>query len=193
MIIVMWMPEAFWKLSLSANGRLTRKGIRDILNVIRPYTVVAVLDAQSTGLGGYSYTDDQALMSSVRLEDSHGARYPPLAPSVVSGGMRNLLDGIRPIMANMMGAMGQHMVFMAFPGTDKAGQPIADETGTGSLTVHVADAALRYQLPLESLLPPSLDPKTGESFPGTYRFNPYNGDKLTRGHGSGKESAPSGH
>lgn len=193
MILVMWMPEEFWKLALSANGRLTQKGVSDVLDVIRPYTVIAVLDGQSTAFGALSYTDDQALMTSVRLEDSHGALYQPLDPALVSGGMRNLLDGIRPIMANMMGAMGQHLVFMAFPSTDKAGHPIADETGNGSLTVHVGDAAIRYQLPLASLLPPAVDPKTGESFPGTYHFNPYTGDKLTEGHWSGKETAPPGH
>lgn len=193
MTIVMWMPEEFWKLALSANGRLTEKGIRDTLDLIRPYTLIAVLDGQSTAFGGYSYTDDQALLTSVRLEDSRGALYQPLDPGLVSGAMRNLLDAMRPMMANMMGAMGQHMVFLAFPAADKAGQPIADETGNGSLTVRVGDAALRYQLPLESLLPPSLDPKTGESFPGTYHFNPYTGDKLTEGHWSEKEVAPSGH
>ena len=191
--IVMWMPEEFWKLALSANGRLTKKGISDTLDVVKPYTIVAVLDGQSTAFGGYNYTDDRALMGSVRLEDSRGALYQPLDPGLVSGGMRNILDAMRPIMANMMGAMGQHLVFMAFPSADKAGQPIADAAGNGSLTVRVGDAALRYQLPLESLLPPSLDPKTGESFPGTYHFNPYNGDKLTEGHWSGKETAPSGH
>lgn len=192
MTVVMWMPEEFWKLALSANGRLSQKGISDTLDLVRPYTLIAVLDGQSTAFGGYSYTDDQTLITSVRLEDSRGALYQPLDPDHVSGGIRNLLGAMRPVMANMMGAMGQHMVFLAFPGTDKAGKPIADETGTGSLTVRVGDVALRYQLPLPSLLPASLDPKTGESFPGTYRFNPYTGDKLTQGHWSGKESAPSG-
>src|SRR5690348_1015748 len=71
--IVMWMPEEFWKLALSANGRLTKKGISDTLNVVRPYTVIAVLDGQSTAFGSYNYTDDHALMTSVRLEDSRGA------------------------------------------------------------------------------------------------------------------------
>lgn len=193
MTLAIWMPEAFWKLALSANGRLTSKGISDTLDVIRPYILVAVLDAQSTGLGGYSYTDDKTLTTSVRLEDSRGTLYQPLDPGVISGGMRNLLGAMRPIMANMMGAMGQHMVFLAFPSTDKAGQRIADETGNGSLTVHIGDADLRYQLPLESLLPPSLDPKTGESFPGTYHFNPYTGNKLTEGHWSAKAASPSGH
>jgi len=61
---------------------------------------------------------------------------------------------------------------------DKVGQPIADPKRDGSLTVHLNDIALRYRLPLGSVLPPSLDLKTGESFPGNYHFNPYTGGKL---------------
>ena len=38
---------------------------------------------------------------------------------------------------------------------------------------------MRYRLPLGSLFPPAVDPKTGESFPGNYHFNPFTGDKLT--------------
>jgi hypothetical protein len=37
---------------------------------------------------------------------------------------------------------------------------------------------MRYRLPIGSILPPALDPKTGESFPGSYHFNPYTGGKL---------------
>lgn len=192
MTIVIWMPKEFWKFAFASSGGLSEKGISDAMGVLQPYTLVAVLDAQPGAFGGLNYTDDSTLMTSVRLEDSGGALYQPLAQDSVSPGMRNLLGAMRPIMANMMGAMGQHMMFMVFPGTNKAGQPVADGSGNGSLTVHVGDAALRYRLPLESLLPPSLDSKTGESFPGTYRFNPYTGDKLTPGHWSADAKSPSG-
>jgi hypothetical protein len=78
----------------------------------------------------------------------------------------------------MMGAMGQHLEILVFPSVDKAGHPIADPKSDGSLTVHLGNIALHYRLPLGSILPPSVDPKTGESFPGNYHFNPYTGDKL---------------
>jgi len=70
------------------------------------------------------------------------------------------------------------MEFFVFANDDKAGHPIADPKGNGWLTVHIGDIALRYRLPVGSLLPPVLDAKTGDSFPGSYRFNPYTGDKL---------------
>jgi hypothetical protein len=75
-------------------------------------------------------------------------------------------------------AMGPHLDFLVFAGTDKDGHPIADPKRDGTLTVHLADIPLEYRLPLGSLLPPSLDPKTGVTFPGNYHFNPYTGSKL---------------
>jgi len=89
-----------------------------------------------------------------------------------------MIQMFRPLMASMMGAMGEHMEFFAFPSLDKAGRPLADAKSNGALIVHVGDVAIRYRLPLGSLLVPELDRKTGESFPGSYRFNPFTGDKL---------------
>lgn len=68
---------------------------------------------------------------------------------------------MRPVLSNMMGAMGQHMEILVFPSVDKAEHLIADPKSDGSLTVHVGDIALRYRLPLGSILSPSLDLKTG--------------------------------
>jgi hypothetical protein len=118
------------------------------------------------------------LVNEVTIEDSHGITYRPLAPESVAEEIRNLIQMMRPLLSNMMGALGQHMEFLVFPSTDKAGHRITDPKSDGSLTVHLGDVALRYRLPLGSLLPPSLDLKTGESFPGSYHFNPYTGGKL---------------
>jgi hypothetical protein len=87
---------------------------------------------------------------------------------------------MRPLLANMMGAMGQHMEFLVFPNTDKDGHLLADPRHDGSLTLHLGQVAMRYRLPIGSILPPALDPKTGESFPGSYHFNPYTGGALVQ-------------
>jgi hypothetical protein len=139
--------------------------------------LVAVLDGQF-GITAYRYTDAQTLASEVTIEDSHGERYAPLPPESISEDVRNMIQVFRPLMANMMGAMGQHMEFLVFPSVDKAGRPLADAQSNGAMTVHVGDVAMRYRLPLGSLLVPAVDRKTGESFPGSYRFNPFSGDKL---------------
>lgn len=190
MTMTFWMPESFWKLALVNSGRLSAQGISDTLAVVRPYTVVAVLDAQTLAIAGMNYTDEATLTKSTHIEDARGVLYDPIPQAQLSAGMQGFISAFRPMMANMMGAMGEHLVLMVFPGSDQVGRPIADTMGSGSLTVHVVDAAIRYSLPLASLLPPSMDPKSGESFPGTYKFNPYTGDKLTIGHWSDSATPP---
>jgi hypothetical protein len=175
--MTMWLPEAFWVTQFKHRGSLSDHGIQEYLAVVRPYTLIAVLDAQ-LGITSYRFTEPAALSAAVTLEDSHGERYAPLPAESVSDEIRNMIQIFRPIMANMMGAMGQHMEFLVFPSLDKSGRPIADPKSNGVLIAHVGDVAMRYRLPLGSLLVPALDRKTGESFPGSYHYNPFTGDKL---------------
>jgi hypothetical protein len=174
-----WMPDEFWRTALQSSRRLTDKGIADYIAVVHPYTLVAVLDGQM-GITAYRYADTDTLVNEATIEDSHGATYGPLPPELVAEEVRNVIQTMRPLLSNMLGALGQHMEFLVFPSTDKAGHLIANPKNDGSLTVHLGDVALRYRLPLGSILPPSLDPKTGESFPGSYHFNPYTGGKLVQ-------------
>lgn len=175
--IALWMPDDFWRIALQNSGRMSDKGIADYIAVMHPYSLIAVMDAQR-GITAFRYTDPEALVGEAAIEDSHGNTYKPLAPDAVAEDIRNLIQTMRPLLANMMGAMGQHMEFLVFPSTDKEGRPFADPKSEGSLTLHLGDVAMRYRLPIGSLLPPALDPKTGESFPGSYHFNPYSGGKL---------------
>ena len=144
---------------------------------MHPYILVAVMDAHKS-ITAFRYTDIDNLINEATIEDSHGNTYSPLAPDSVAEDIRNIMQAMRPLLTNMMGAMGQHMEMLVFPSTDKSGNFIADPKSDGSLTLHLGDAAMRYRLPIGSILPPALDPKTGESFPGSYHFNPYTGSKL---------------
>jgi hypothetical protein len=177
--MTMWMPDEFWRASFQNSGRLTDQGIAQYIAVVHPYTLVAVLDAQR-GITAFRYTDMDTIVNEITIEDAHGTTYGPLPQDSVAEDMKNLIKIFRPLLSNMMGAMGQHMEILVFPSVDRAGHPIADPKKEGSLTVHLGDMALRYRLPLGSVLPPSLDPKTGESFPGSYQFNPFTGGKLVQ-------------
>lgn len=178
--MAMWMPDEFWRATIQNSRQLTDKGIADYIAVMHPYTLVAVLDAQR-GIAAFRFTDMATLVNEVTIEDSHGTTYHPLPPDSVAEDIRNLIQMMRPLLSNTMGTMGQHMEILVFPSVDKAGRLIADPKSEGLLTVHLDNIAMRYRLPLGSILPPSLDPKTGESFPGSYHFNPYTGSKLVQG------------
>jgi hypothetical protein len=175
--MTMWLPEEFWRSQLKHRGAMTDRGIDEYLAIVHPYTMIAVLDGQMA-ITSYHYTDAETLANEVTIEDSRAERHGPLPLESVSEDVRNMVQMFRPLLANMMGTMGQHMEFLVFPSLDKAGRPLADAKSNGAMIVHVGDVSLRYRLPLGSLLVPSLDRKTGESFPGSYRFNPFTGDKL---------------
>jgi hypothetical protein len=175
--MVMWMPEEFWRAAFSASNNLTGDAIDRYVAVIHPYVLVAVVDAQK-GITAYNFTDGDALAAETTLEDSHGATYKPLALDDAGDEIRNLIQLMRPLISNMMGTLGRHFEFLVFSNADKAGNPIADPKASGSLIVHVGNLPMQYRLPIGSVLPPVVDPKSGETFPGNYRFNPYTGNKL---------------
>ncbi|HTV52677.1 MAG TPA: hypothetical protein VME21_15920 [Steroidobacteraceae bacterium] len=179
MTFVLWLPIDFWRFQLQAQAMLTPKAIDQIITSLDPYTIIAVVDAQPEVGGAFTYTEEEKLEKMVSLEDRAGNGIQPLELDSVSNNVKNLVQMMHPVLANAMGSMGSHFELFVFPARDKDGKPIADATKEGSLTVHVGDRAFRYRLPLGSLLPPAVDTKTGESFPGNYHFNPFTGNKLT--------------
>jgi len=177
--LVLWMPEQYWKASLQSNDRLTDKAKAEFLEAMRPYTMVAVVDA-NVGFGGaFTFSSSDTVREIVKIEDSAGNLYAPLDPQTVGGSMKNLLQAMRPILANAMGALGSNLEFMLFPADSKSGGRIAEPTREGFFTVHVSDLRFRYRLPLGSLLPPMVDTRTGDTFPGNYHFDPFTGGRLT--------------
>lgn len=176
--IVLWMPTEFWRASLEASGNLAPKAIEGFVREIDPYVVVAVADG-ATQLASVNFAEPELLKNSVTIEDARGNLLSPLPDSEVSQGVRNLTQAMRPIFGSMLGALGTHLALIIFKGVDKAGRRTVDPRRDGTFVVHVGTETMRYRLPLASLLPPAIDAKTGESFPGNYLFNPFTGDKLS--------------
>lgn len=85
---------------------------------------------------------------------------------------------MKPLFANMLGPMGQNMVFFLFPSNNKEGQKIADSKKEGSFSVEMGEREFRWRLPLGSLLPPKICPTCGEKLSGAYKFCPWDGTKL---------------
>lgn len=179
--LVFWMPPEFWQVAAQSSGKLTDKAVQELTSTVQPYTIVAVIDAQMGLAGAFTYAETDVMRSTVSIEDTHKNVYRPLNADQVDGGVANLIRIMRPILANAMGEMGTHMEFLVFSGTTKEGQRFADVTQDGMLTVSVGPKRASYRLPLGSFLPPAVDDKTGETFPGSYHFNPFTGNRLSGG------------
>jgi len=174
--MVWWLPEQFWQASL--RDRLPANQVDEVLKVVRRYTMIAVVDGRIGPLGGMSFIPEETVRTNVTLKDAAGVNYPPLGESSLDPDMKNLVQAMKPIVANMLGAIGQNTHFVVFPSKSADGRPVADAASKGTLWVIVGGKEFRYRLPLGSLLPPKYDPGTGERFPGNYDFNPFTGTKL---------------
>ena len=179
MTLTLWLPAEFWRASLESEGKMTPQDVDSFLKELEPFVVVAVADGQIGILGSIKFAEPESLRSTVTIEDSEGELFSALPDTEISSGVRNLTQIMRPMVGNMMGALGTHIAFLVFPGVDKGGHPTTKPTKEGTFVVHVGTVAMRYKLPLGSLLPPMIDAKSGETFPGNYHFNPFSGVKLS--------------
>ena len=55
MTMVMWMPEEYWRAAIQSTGKLTDKGADEFLKAMRPYTMFAVLAADTGPMGAFTY------------------------------------------------------------------------------------------------------------------------------------------
>jgi hypothetical protein len=174
--MVWWLPEQFWQATL--RDRLPANHVEEVLKVVRRYTMIAVVDGRIGPLGGMSFIPEEAVRTNVTLKDAAGVNYAPLGESSIDPDMKNLVQAMKPVVANMLGPIGQNTHFVLFPSKSADGRLVADPTSKGTLWVIVGGKEFRYRLPLGSLLSPKYDPGTGETFPGNYNFNPFTGTKL---------------
>jgi hypothetical protein len=177
--VVIWLPSEYWRASLEAGGKITPKEIDKIVKELDPYVIIAAADGQIGIAGAVNFSEPELVRNSASIEDGRGHVFSPLPDAEVSEGVRNLTQMMRPMFANMLGSLGAHLAFAVFPGTENGGGRVVEPAKEGSFVVHIGTAAMHYRLPLASLLPPAVDEKTHESFPGNYQFNPFTGSKLT--------------
>ena len=179
LMLVWWLPEQYWSATMENNKAVSQAQIDQILHIIGPYTIVAVVDARIGALGGMTYQSEDDLRKETRIRDEQGHIYAPLTDDKINPDARNLLLMLKPIIANVIGPLGQNMYFLVFPAQNASGQHFADPTKNGMLTVDVGPKSFQYRLPLGSFLPPMYDALTGERFPGNYRYNPFSGKALS--------------
>ena len=175
---VWWIPEDFWRATMTANPESSPKQTESFLKVIHPYTLVAVVDGDIGPFGGVTYKSEKTIRSQLTILDSNGKEYKPLDNTDVSEDLQNLLASMKPMLANMLGPMGKNFNFYVFPGMTKNDKVIVDAKAEGTFTVQSGDRAFKWRLPLGSLLAPKTCPKCNESLNGAFKFCPYDGTAL---------------
>lgn len=177
-LTILWMPSEFWEAALEEGSRLSPEFVKEFVTALDSYNILAVMDGKLGALGVIDYKSEEEIRSSISVVDIGGQIYLPLSLSDMDAGAKNLLDIMKPIMANMLGRMGENTRLFFFPGKDDQGGRLFDPRKEGRFTVKMGEKEMRWRLPLGSLLPPKICPKCGETFSGAYKFCPWDGSAL---------------
>lgn len=175
--LVWYIPTEFWQASFKKGGNLTEKQQRDMLSTVEDYVLVAAIEGNIGPLGALSSTSKDELEKkiSLKLGDAALALIPEAElPAATS----NFVQMMKPVISNMLGAIGSGLHFIVFESKDAKGKRLVDPTKEGRLTIRMGEKDFSFRLPIGALLPPMFDAQTGDRFPGDYIYNPYTGKKL---------------
>jgi hypothetical protein len=175
--IAWWVPEEFWLESFKANPAMSKEQIDQFISFFHSYTLLIVVDGKIGIMGGVNYSDEQDIRKSLVLTSGSGVKYRPIDDSLLSADLKNFLIVMKPLMSNAIGALGQNMNFYVFQGNGPEDTPIIDAKSKGSFTVTLQNEEFRWRLPIAALLPRRTCPNCKETFPGTYNYCPYDGNK----------------
>ena|SRR5271166_1009288 len=177
---IWWIPVEYWEKFAERGGASAEKA-NEQYRSLRTYTLI-VAGVGKIGLGNINWVSEPELRSNLKLRDAAGNDYEPFQK--VSGDAEGLTAILKPMMANMMGTMGQNLQFYFFPAADKMGNPIANPLAPGSFSVvitnvlGVKESAYEWRLPLTSLSPPKYCPVDKEHMEANWKYCPWHGVKL---------------
>jgi hypothetical protein len=179
--VIWWLPEEFWTTSIAANANVKPAQIQMFTKFVHPYFIVGVVSGKIVTFGPPTYRTEAEIRSLIKVKDSDGTIYPPLATDKVAASVPALEALMRPGMTKMLGPLGENMNFYVFPGSRKDGTRVCDAGTRGVCEVDLGERVFKWKLPLESVLPKQKCPVCGEVLSGAYKYCPYDGTNLAGG------------
>ena len=116
----------------------------------------------------------------IKFTDHYGDTHIPLKKNEISSDMINFMDGVKPILGNMMGKLGENFVFLLFDSKNSSSKMIADpfENHDFEVTIGENDTYF-FDLPLASLIMPKVCEVDGKEYNGKWMYCPIHGNLLT--------------
>jgi len=176
--LIWWIPTEYWNVVFSQDPTTTERDTKEIVNLVEDYVFVMVLKGKIGTFGGITYDSESEVkelmkinykdVDLVRIEDDD------LNPDI-----ENFLSIMRPMMKNMMGAMGENMQFIVFESPDRKNNVIPiDPYSSETIKFELGDFKKDVKLPLACLLEEKVCPETNEELNGKYSYCPYCGTEL---------------
>lgn len=176
--LVWWIPIEFWEAVFAQDENMPKDQADQILHVFQQYTLLSTIDGTIGTFGDISYKTKKQIFNSLEIIDNNNKSYFPLREEIIDQQTKDVVDFIKPVLANMLGKMGENMYFFLFQKEDNPRDRIIHPTKEEKFTVKLGGEKLHWNLPLSSLLKPKKCPVDNEIMNGSWKFCPFHGVKL---------------
>ncbi len=180
MRLVWWIPTDFWEAVFSQDESIPEMDANAMLNEFEKYTMVATIDGTIDADGNIHYISEEAIFNKLKVINDLQEEFSPLTEDQIDLNTKRLITIMKPVLANMLGKLGENMHFFLFQKVNNPMEKIVNAKNKEKFTVKLSDEQFQWQLPLGSLLKPKKCPIDEQLHDGSWSYCPYHGKRLTK-------------
>ncbi len=169
---VLWLPLEYWEVALAEAQNSDEETKQKIMTIFNDYTILSVVNVSVIPQGF------KGIPSVITFTGTDNQTYKPINAEDLPDDVTSLLEGIRPILANMLGQFGKEMQLNVFKKTNSEGTLIAGPLQKGQISVDVNGKEFVYRLPISAMVARKICPKDNELLNGNWEYCPWHGKKL---------------
>jgi len=177
--LIWWVPKEFWKISFTQDPTISPDQADEMMQLIEKYNVLIIVQGKLGLFGGVTYESAEQLFEKTSMKDHYGDSHFPIKRENVLPDMTNFLDSMKPIMANLLGSMGENLSFLVFDAKNSSNKEIADSYKDHDFEIVLkGDESYKFDLPFSALLLPKICPEDNTELNGKWSFCPIHGSAL---------------
>lgn len=181
--LVWWMPPEFWEASLAREKGMTRQQVEEVMKILRPYSMLAIVQADVSTFGSFSFYDKKQVTKHLKVvsKKAGGNKRISLVDKVPPD-LELLQQQLKPILSAALGNMGQSFHFFVFK-EDNNGARVSSPYEEGVLSVTLLDKKgnkiqpFNFETPLNAMYVPRICPN-GKEAHVSWKVCPWDGTKL---------------
>jgi len=181
---IWWIPVEFWEATFAQDASVPEADADEILRVLRPYSMLAVVQADISSLGAFRFFDRDRVADglSITYAPAGGAKPSRLMPLTdIDADLEVIIGVLRPVLAAAMGNMGENFHFFVLSDV-RGGNRVTSPYELGEIEVSLADGSASgvgtgIELPLDALFVPRQCPD-GRPAHVTWSYCPWGGERL---------------
>lgn len=185
MRLAWWVPVEFWQAALSEGGQLSESSVKETVDTLSPYFMLAVVQADVSNFGAFDFYGKETIHKHMKVEyvDGSGRRRSLEVLKDIDPDFAMLQQQMTPMLASAMGNMGQNFHFFTFSDRTEKNQRIVSPYKRGKLLVTLTDregkasSVFEFETLLDSLHVPRIC-SNGKRAHVSWTHCPWGGSRL---------------